>query len=93
MDQRISPVLVTGATGNTRTGHHRHPDPAGRRCSPWYGRRRTAALSPMAFRWPVADLNDPVSVAAALDGAGRAYPDTPSPEPVAGAAAEGSLAS
>jgi uncharacterized protein YbjT (DUF2867 family) len=80
MTQQDSPVLVTGATGNT-----------GRAVIGELARRGTAIRAmvraeadrgklPAGVSLAVADFDDPEAVAAALDGAGRAYLVTPSSE-------------
>jgi len=80
MTQQISPVLVTGATGNTGRAII---DALIGRGAPVRAMIRTAADSsrlPDGVPVAVADFDDPASVAAALDGAGRAYLVTPSSE-------------
>jgi len=80
MTQQDSPVLVTGATGNT-----------GLTVIGELARRGTAVRAmvrteadrgklPAGVSVAVADFDDPEAVAAALDGAGRAYLVTPSSE-------------
>ena len=80
MTQQTGPVLVTGATGNTGRAII---DALTRRGAPLRAMIRTPADSsrlPNGVPVAVADFNDPASVAAALDGAGRAYLVTPSSE-------------
>jgi uncharacterized protein YbjT (DUF2867 family) len=80
MNQQISPVLVTGATGNTGRAII---DALIQRGAPVRAMVRTAADSgrlPDGVAVAAADFDDPASVAAALDGAQRAYLVTPSSE-------------
>lgn len=80
MNQQISPVLVTGATGNTGRAVI---DALIQRGAPVRAMVRTAADSsrlPDGVPLAVADFDDPAAVAAALDGAERAYLVTPSSE-------------
>jgi uncharacterized protein YbjT (DUF2867 family) len=80
MTQQVSPILVTGATGNTGRAL---VDALGSRGAPVRAmvradadRNRLPAGVPVA----VADFDDPASLAGALEGAGRAYLVTPSSE-------------
>jgi len=78
MTEQISPVLVTGATGNTGRAL---VDALIRRGAPVRAMIRTPADSsrlPDGVPVAVADFDNPASVAAALDGAGQAYLVTPS---------------
>ncbi len=80
MEQTSSPILVTGATGNTG---HALVAALIRRGAPVRAMVRAkddAARLPEGTAVAVADFDDPASVAAALDGAGRAYLVTPSSE-------------
>jgi uncharacterized protein YbjT (DUF2867 family) len=80
MNERISPVLVTGATGNTGRAII---DALIARDAPVRAMVRTAADAgrlPGGVDLAVADFDDPASLAAALDGAERAYLVTPSSE-------------
>jgi uncharacterized protein YbjT (DUF2867 family) len=80
MDQQTSPVLVTGATGNTGRAVL---DALIARGAPVRAMVRTAAdRSRLPAGVPVvaADFDDAASMAAALEGAGRAYLVTPSSE-------------
>ena len=80
MDQQTSPVLVTGATGNTGRAVL---DALIGRGAPVRAMVRTEAdrsKLPAGVPVAVADFDDAVSVAAALEGARRAYLVTPSSE-------------
>ncbi len=80
MNEQINPVLVTGATGNTGRAII---DALIERGTPVRAMVRTAADSsrlPDGVALAVADFDDAASVAAALDGAERAYLVTPSSE-------------
>ena len=80
MNQQISPVLVTGATGNTGRAI---VDALIQRGTPVRAMVRTATESsrlPDGVPLAVADFDNPASLAAALDGAERAYLVTPSSE-------------
>ena len=80
MDQRTSPVLVTGATGNTGRAVL---DALIERGAPVRAMVRTEAdrsKLPAGVPVAVADFDDAASIAAALEGAGRAYLVTPSSE-------------
>ena len=79
MTPPASPVLVTGATGNTGQAVVQALARRGYRCAPWCAPRPTAASCP-GVEVAVADFDDPASIAAALRGAGRAYLVTPSSE-------------
>ena len=79
-DQQTSPVLVTGATGNTGRAVL---DALIERGAPVRAMVRTEAdrsKLPAGVPVAVADFDDAVSVAAALEGARRAYLVTPSSE-------------
>ena len=80
MTQQGSPVLVTGATGNTGRAL---VDALARRGAPVRAMVRAEAdrgTLPAGVPLVVADFDDPASIAAALEGAGRAYLVTPSSE-------------
>jgi uncharacterized protein YbjT (DUF2867 family) len=80
MTQHVRPILVTGATGNTGRAIVAALD---RRGAPVRAMVRTEAdrsRLPAGVAVAVADFDDPASVAAALEGAGRAYLVTPSSE-------------
>lgn len=80
MNQQTSPVLVTGATGNTGRAVL---DALAARGAPVRAMVRTEAdRSRLPAGVPVvaADFDDAASIAAALEGAGRAYLLTPSSE-------------
>jgi len=78
MTQPASPVLVTGATGNTGRAI---AQALARRGVPVRAMVRAEAdrgRLPAGVEVAVADFDDPASLAAALRGAGRAYLVTPS---------------
>lgn len=78
MTEQDGPVLVTGATGNTGRSL---VDALVRRGAPVRAMVHTdadRAKLPEGVRGVVADFDDEASIAAALDGAGRAYLVTPS---------------
>jgi uncharacterized protein YbjT (DUF2867 family) len=80
MTQPTSPVLVTGATGNTGRAI---AEALARRGTPVRAMVRTEAdrsKLPAGVQLVVADFDDSASIAAALHGAGRAYLVTPSSE-------------
>ena len=80
MTQQGRPVLVTGATGNTGRAI---VDELARRDALVRAMVRTGAdraRLPAGIPVAVADFDDPASIAAALDGAERAYLVTPSSE-------------
>ena len=80
MTQQDSPVLVTGATGNTGRAL---VDALKRRGAPVRAMVRSQAARaklPDGVDVAVADFDDPASIGSALDGAGRAYLVTPSSE-------------
>lgn len=80
MDQQTSPVLVTGATGNTGRAVL---DALIERGAPVRAMVRTEAdrsKLPVGVPVAVADFDDAASIAAALEGARRAYLVTPSSE-------------
>ena len=80
MDQQTSPVLVTGATGNTGRAVL---DALIERGAPVRAMVRTEAdrsKLPAGVPVAVADFDDAASIAAALEGARRAYLVTPSSE-------------
>jgi len=80
MTPPASPVLVTGATGNTGQAV---VQALARRGVPVRAMVRAEAdrgKLPAGVEVAVADFDDPASVAAALRGAGRAYLVTPSSE-------------
>ncbi len=80
MIQQGRPVLVTGATGNTGRAI---VDELARRGTPVRAMVRAGAdraKLPAGIPVAVADFDDPASIAAALDGAERAYLVTPSSE-------------
>ena len=80
MIQQGRPVLVTGATGNTGRAI---VDELARRGAPVRAMVRAGAdraKLPAGIPVAVADFDDPPSIAAALDGAERAYLVTPSSE-------------
>ena len=80
MIQQGRPVLVTGATGNTGRAI---VDELTRRGAPVRAMVRAGAdraKLPAGIPVAVADFDDPASIAAALDGAERAYLVTPSSE-------------
>ncbi len=80
MIQQSRPVLVTGATGNTGRAI---VDELARRGAPVRAMVRAGAdraKLPAGIPVAVADFDDPASIAAALDGAERAYLVTPSSE-------------
>ena len=80
MIQQSRPVLVTGATGNTGRAI---VDELARRGAPVRAMVRAGAdraKLPADIPVAVADFDDPPSIAAALDGAERAYLVTPSSE-------------
>ena len=80
MIQQGRPVLVTGATGNTGRAI---VDELARRGAPVRAMVRAGAdraKLPAGIPVAVADFDDPASIAAALDGAERAYLVTPSSE-------------
>ena len=80
MDQQTSPVLVTGATGNTGRAVL---DALIERRAPVRAMVRTEAdrsKLPAGVPVAVADFDDAASIAAALEGARRAYLVTPSSE-------------
>ena len=80
MNQRTSPILVTGATGNTGRAL---VDALTGRGAPVRAMVRTEAdrgKLPAGVDVAVADFDDPQAVAVALDGAERAYLVTPSSE-------------
>lgn len=80
MTPQHGPVLVTGATGNTGRAV---VDALTRRGAPVRAMVRAEASSsklPEGVQTVVADFDDRASVAAALEGAGRAYLVTPSSE-------------
>ena len=80
MIQQERPVLVTGATGNTGRAI---VDELARRGAPARAMVRAGAdraKLPAGIPVAVADFDDPPSIAAALDGAERAYLVTPSSE-------------
>ena len=80
MIQQSRPVLVTGATGNTGRAI---VDELTRRGAPVRAMVRAGAdraKLPAGIPVAVADFDDPASIAAALDGAERAYLVTPSSE-------------
>ena len=80
MDQQVSPVLVTGATGNTGRAVL---DALIRGGTPVRAMVRTEAARsrlPTGIPLVAADFDDAASLAEALQGAGRAYLVTPSSE-------------
>jgi uncharacterized protein YbjT (DUF2867 family) len=80
MSNPARPILVTGATGNTGRAV---VDALNRRGAPVRAMVRAEAdrgKLPAGVPVAVADFDDPASIAAALDGAGRAYLVTPSSE-------------
>jgi uncharacterized protein YbjT (DUF2867 family) len=80
MTPPVSPVLVTGATGNTGQAV---VQALARRGVPVRAMVRAEAdrgKLPVGVAVSVADFDDPASIAAALRGAGRAYLVTPSSE-------------
>jgi len=80
MTKPASPVLVTGATGNTGRAV---AEALARRGTPVRGMVRAEAdrdRLPAGVQPVVADFDDPASVAAALHGARQAYLVTPSSE-------------
>jgi uncharacterized protein YbjT (DUF2867 family) len=80
MTQQSSPILVTGATGNTGRAL---VDALRSRGAPVRAMVRAEADSsrlPAGVAVTVADFDDSASIAAALKGAGRAYLVTPSSE-------------
>jgi uncharacterized protein YbjT (DUF2867 family) len=80
MAQQGSPVLVTGATGNTGRAI---VDALARRGTPVRAMVRSQAGQaglPASVPVAVADFDDPASIAAALEGTERAYLVTPSSE-------------
>ena len=80
MTQQDKPILVTGATGNTGRAI---VDALARRGAPVRAMVRTEAdraKLPAGVPAVVADFDDLASIAAALDGADRAYLVTPSSE-------------
>ena len=80
MTQQDKPILVTGATGNTGRAL---VDALARRGAPVRAMVRTEAdraKLPAGVPAVVADFDDLASIAAALEGAERAYLVTPSSE-------------
>lgn len=73
-------VLVTGATGNTGRGVVQALAERGVPVRAMVRQEAARDSFPAGVQVAVADFDDPVSLAAALDGAGRAYLVTPSSE-------------
>lgn len=80
MDQDDRPVLVTGATGSTGRAVLAALTRRGRPVRAMVRREADRDRLPGGVQAVVADFDDPVSVEAALRGAGRAYLVTPSSE-------------
>ncbi|HEX3491353.1 MAG TPA: SDR family oxidoreductase [Streptosporangiaceae bacterium] len=80
MEQTASPILVTGATGNTGQALVAALTRRGAPVRAMVRAQDDAARLPDRTPVAVADFDDPASVAAALEGAGRAYLVTPSSE-------------
>jgi uncharacterized protein YbjT (DUF2867 family) len=74
------PILVTGATGNTGRPLVEALVRAGAPVRAMVRDQASRAKLPDGVQVAVADFEDPASLAAALDGAGRAYLVTPSSE-------------
>jgi uncharacterized protein YbjT (DUF2867 family) len=75
-----NPILVTGATGNTGRPLVEALVRLGAPVRAMVRDRASQAKLPDGAQVAVADFDDPASLAAALDGAGRAYLVTPSSE-------------
>lgn len=80
MEQSASTILVTGATGNTGQALVTALNSRGATVRAMVRSQRDVARLPAGTSVAVADFDDPASVAAALDGAERAYLVTPSSE-------------
>jgi uncharacterized protein YbjT (DUF2867 family) len=80
MNQPASPILVTGATGNTGRSLVEALVRLGAPVRAMVRDQASRAKLPDGVQVAVADFEDPASLAAALDGAGRAYLVTPSSE-------------
>lgn len=80
MDQQSSPVLVTGATGNTGRAVLNALIEGGTPVRAMVRSEADRSRLPAGTPVVAADFEDPASLAAALDGAGRAYLVTPSSE-------------
>lgn len=80
MEQSTSPILVTGATGNTGQALVTALTSRGATVRAMVRSQRDEARLPAGTAVVVADFDDRASVAAALDGAERAYLVTPSSE-------------
>jgi uncharacterized protein YbjT (DUF2867 family) len=80
MTQQASPILVTGATGNTGRALVDALTSRGAQVRAMVRADADRGKLPAGVAVAVADFDDPTSLAAALDGAGRAYLVTPSSE-------------
>jgi uncharacterized protein YbjT (DUF2867 family) len=80
MTPPVSPILVTGATGNTGRPLVEALARSGVPVRAMVRDQASQKILPTGVQVAVADFDNPASLAAALDGAGRAYLVTPSSE-------------